>query len=521
MAKVLTEITQFGPDTDRKVRRLREFKHEGDDITHRIYQALNSTFVTPLDREDIRTLASALDDFVDGLEEVGKRLWLYRMGEPTESMRLFIRILVEQAQLLADNMPHLERPDKRAPDLQRCILELHRLENEADEILNQVLAALYEGVSEVPQLVKAIRWGEITIWLKTQPTRARTSGIRSKGSSASMPSTELLVVVLIVVLGLGFDFINGFHDTANAIATSVATRVLSPGQAVLLAAVMNVLGALSGTAVATTVGKGIIPTDIASQQLVVASLLSAITWNLVTWRLGIPSSSSHALVFSIVGAGTASAGLDAIQVSGVSKVLKGMVYSPLLGFLGAFLILLGLLWLVAKRRPRTVNYVFGKLQIASAAFMAYSHGSNDAQKTMGVISLSLASYYGWSGSEWNVPLWVILAASAAMGLGTATGGWRIVRTMGLKVVELRPIDGFAAETAAASIIEVASRLGIPVSTTHVISSAILGVGATRRASAVRWGVAGRIVTAWVVTVPICVTLGWLFYHSLHVITGVR
>jgi inorganic phosphate transporter, PiT family len=336
-----------------------------------------------------------------------------------------------------------------------------------------------------------------------------------------MPSTEFLVVVLIVVLGLGFDFINGFHDTANAIATSVATRVLSPGQAVLMAATMNVLGALSGTAVAATVGKGIIPTEVASQQLVVASLLSAITWNLVTWRLGIPSSSSHALVFSIVGAGTASAGLDAIQVSGVSKVLKGMVYSPLLGFLGAFLILLGLLWLVAKRRPRTVNYAFGKLQIASAAFMAYSHGSNDAQKTMGIISLSLASYYGWSGSEWNVPLWVILAASAAMGLGTATGGWRIVRTMGLKVVELRPIDGFAAETAAASIIEVASRLGIPVSTTHVISSAILGVGATRRASAVRWGVAGRIVTAWVVTVPICVTLGWLFYHSLHVITGVR
>jgi PiT family inorganic phosphate transporter len=237
-----------------------------------------------------------------------------------------------------------------------------------------------------------------------------------------MPSTEFLVVVLIVVLGLGFDFINGFHDTANAIATSVATRVLSPGQAVLMAATMNVLGALSGTAVAATVGKGIIPTEVASQQLVVASLLSAITWNLVTWRLGIPSSSSHALVFSIVGAGTASAGLDAIQVSGVSKVLKGMVYSPLLGFLGAFLILLGLLWLVAKRRPRTVNYAFGKLQIASAAFMAYSHGSNDAQKTMGIISLSLASYYGWSGSEWNVPLWVILAASAAMGLGTATGG---------------------------------------------------------------------------------------------------
>jgi len=334
-----------------------------------------------------------------------------------------------------------------------------------------------------------------------------------------MPSTELAVLILIVFLGLAFDFINGFHDTANSIATSVATRVLSPGQAVLLAATMNVLGALSGTAVAATIGKGIIPAEVATQLLVVASLLSAITWNLITWRLGIPSSSSHALVFSIVGAGIASAGTDVIIIDGVVKVLKGMVYSPFLGFLGAFLLLLGLLWLVAKRRPRTVNRVFGKLQIGSAAFMAYSHGSNDAQKTMGIISLALASYYGWSESEWHVPLWVVLSASAAMGLGTAMGGWRIVKTMGLKVVELRTIDGFAAETAAASIIEFASRLGIPVSTTHVISSAILGVGATRRASAVRWGIAGRIVTAWIVTVPICVIIGWLYYEALHLITG--
>jgi PiT family inorganic phosphate transporter len=221
-----------------------------------------------------------------------------------------------------------------------------------------------------------------------------------------------------------------------------------------------------------------------------------------------------------VGAGIAEAGTDVILVDGVSKVLQGMVYSPVLGFLGAFAILFGLLWLVWKWRPRVVDRVFGRLQIASAAFMAFSHGSNDAQKTMGVISLALASYHGWSGDEFTVPLWVILAAAAAMGLGTATGGWRIVRTMGLKVVELRPIDGFAAETAAATVIEFASRLGIPVSTTHVISSAIMGVGATRRASAVRWGVAGRIVSAWVVTIPVCVAFGWLFYHVLRLVTGV-
>ncbi|HKG26327.1 MAG TPA: inorganic phosphate transporter [Thermomicrobiales bacterium] len=334
-----------------------------------------------------------------------------------------------------------------------------------------------------------------------------------------MPDTELLVLLVIVALALVFDFINGFHDTANAIATSVATRVLTPGQAVLMASTLNVVGALTGTAVATTIGKGIIAPELATQQLVAAALLSAIAWNLVTWWYGIPSSSSHALVFSIVGAGVAAAGTDAIQTEGVAKVLRGMVFSPLLGFAGAFLLLFCLLWLVARRRPARVNRVFGRLQVGSAAFMAYSHGSNDAQKTMGVITLALATYHGWSGSEFDVPLWVILTSALAMGLGTAIGGWRIVRTMGLKVVELRTIDGFAAETAAATVIEVASRLGIPVSTTHVISSAIMGVGATRRASAVRWGVAGRIVTAWVVTIPVCVATGWAFYSVLHLVTG--
>jgi PiT family inorganic phosphate transporter len=194
-----------------------------------------------------------------------------------------------------------------------------------------------------------------------------------------------------------------------------------------------------------------------------------------------------------------------------------MVFSPVLGFLGAFLLLFGLLWAFARARPRLVSRLFGRLQIVSAAYMAFSHGSNDAQKTMGIITMALASYHGWSGDEWEVPLWVVLSAATAMGLGTAVGGWRIVRTMGLKVVALRPIDGFAAETAAATVIEAASRLGIPVSTTHVISSAIMGVGATRRASAVRWGVAGKIVAAWVVTIPACVLLGWLVYSALDLV----
>ena len=334
-----------------------------------------------------------------------------------------------------------------------------------------------------------------------------------------MVEPALVVLAAIVALGLAFDFVNGFHDTANAIATSVATRVLSPGQAVSMAAVLNVVGAVSGTAVATTVGRGIVPPAVATQQLVAAALIAAISWNLLTWWLAIPSSSSHALIFSIVGAGIAAAGVESIQIGGITKTLQGLVFSPLLGFLVALLLLMALLWIFARSRPLRVTRIFGRLQIVSAAYMAFSHGSNDAQKTMGVLTMALASYYGWTGDEWGVPLWVILAAAAAMGLGTAMGGWRIVRTMGLRVVELRPIDGFAAETAAATVIEVASRLGIPVSTTHVISSSILGVGSTRSLSAVRWGVAGRIVSTWVITIPACIALAWIVYSVLHLITG--
>ena len=334
-----------------------------------------------------------------------------------------------------------------------------------------------------------------------------------------MVEPALIVLAAIIALGLAFDFVNGFHDTANAIATSVATRVLSPGQAVSMAAILNVIGAVSGTAVATTVGRGIVPPAVATQQLVAAALIAAISWNLLTWWLAIPSSSSHALIFSIVGAGIAAAGVESIQIGGITKTLQGLVFSPLLGFLVALLLLMALLWIFARSRPLRVTRIFGRLQIVSAAYMAFSHGSNDAQKTMGVLTMALASYYGWTGDEWGVPLWVILAAAAAMGLGTAMGGWRIVRTMGLKVVELRPIDGFAAETAAATVIEVASRLGIPVSTTHVISSSILGVGSTRSLSAVRWGVAGRIVSTWVITIPACIALAWVTYSVLHRITG--
>jgi PiT family inorganic phosphate transporter len=323
------------------------------------------------------------------------------------------------------------------------------------------------------------------------------------------PSLDLAVLLLILLLGLVFDFINGFHDTANAIATVVATRVLSPGRAVLMAGVLNFVGALSGTAVATTVGKGIIPPELSTQALVISALAAAIVWNLVTWYFGLPSSSSHALIFSLAGAGVASAGWSAIEFNGLEKTFQGLIFSPVLGFLAAFLVMLGLLYLFAKAFPATVTRIFGRAQLLSAAYMAFSHGSNDAQKTMGVMTMAVASYLHWGGTDWQVPIWIIVGAATAMGLGTSVGGWRIIRTMGLRVVQLRPIHGFAAETAAATVIEAASRLGVPVSTTHTIGSAIMGVGATRRLSAVRWGIAGQIILGWVFTIPACFMLAWV------------
>jgi PiT family inorganic phosphate transporter len=327
--------------------------------------------------------------------------------------------------------------------------------------------------------------------------------------------TAFVILVAIIILGLLFDYVNGFHDTANAIATVVATRVLSPIQAVLMAAILNFVGALTGTAVATTVGKGIVDPGAVTQQLVISALLSAIAWDLVTWYYGIPSSSSHALVFSLVGAGWATGGLVVLGWEGIEKVLLGLVTSPTLGFIGAFATMIVMLQLFSRMHPSFVSRFFGRAQLVSSAYMAFSHGGNDAQKTMGVMTMSIAAYYGWAGEDWAVPLWVIVAAATAMALGTASGGWRIIRTMGHQIVELKPIHGFAAETAGATIIEISSRLGIPVSTTHVISSAILGVGATGNRRAVHWGVAGNIVTAWVVTIPACIVMGYAFSTALH------
>ena len=328
--------------------------------------------------------------------------------------------------------------------------------------------------------------------------------------------TAILIAVLL--LAVSFDYINGFHDTANAIATSVSTRALSPRLAIAMSATANFVGALTGTAVAKTVGSGLIEQQFEGQVVIAAALTGAIVWNLLTWRLGIPSSSSHALIGGLLGAVAAAAGFGAWKVDGiVSKVLLPLVSSPIAGFLIGLGMMVLIFNLFKRVHPKKMNDRFRRLQVVSAGFMAFSHGSNDAQKTMGVMTLALLS----AGiiDEFKVPLWVILIAASAMSLGTAAGGWRIIKTMGTKVVKLDPVHGFAAETTAASVIFGASLLGMPVSTTHVISSAIMGTGSSDRFNAIRWVVARNIGVAWVLTIPATAMTAALAYWILNPILG--
>ncbi len=323
------------------------------------------------------------------------------------------------------------------------------------------------------------------------------------------------LLLCVIVLAVIFDFINGFHDTANAIATSVSTRVLSPKVAVSMAAVLNMVGALTGTAVAKTVGAGLVEASCITQITIISALIAAIVWDILTWYLGLPTSSSHAILSGVVGAAIATAGTNVIIQKGVYKVLLGLIFSPLIGFILGFFLMLLLMWLFSRSTPSLVSNLFGRLQIISAAYMAFSHGSNDAQKTMGIITMALVSYYNLP--EFQVPLWVIILCATAMAFGTALGGWRIIKTLGIRLVHLKPINGFAAETSAATVIEIASRIGLPLSTTHVISSTIMGVGASKRLSAVKWIVGGNIILAWIITLPACSLLAWLICKVLNLI----
>jgi PiT family inorganic phosphate transporter len=309
-------------------------------------------------------------------------------------------------------------------------------------------------------------------------------------------------LVVIVAIALAFDFTNGFHDTANAVATSVSTRALTPRVAVAIAAVMNFLGAFTSTAVAKTVGGGLINTETANAHVLLAALIGAIVWNLLTWRLGLPSSSSHALIGGLIGAALAQGGANPVDWGNLwNKTIWPGLASPVIGFLLAGFVMLLILWGLRRVRPAPLNRGFRLLQIASGSFLAFAHGTNDAQKTMGVIALALFSA-GHTSSPANIPDWVIASAALAMALGTYIGGWRIMRTMGTRIFKLRPPQGFAAQTTASAVLyTVATKYGFPVSTTHVISGSVMGAGATTKVSAVRWGVAADILLAWLMTIP--------------------
>ncbi|MDA8236232.1 MAG: inorganic phosphate transporter [Clostridia bacterium] len=327
-----------------------------------------------------------------------------------------------------------------------------------------------------------------------------------------MPDIGLMMLIAVVLLALTFDYINGFHDTANAIATSVSTKALSPRIAIVIAALFNFAGAMSGTQVAKTIGKDIANPALVTKEVIIAALLAAIVWNLVTWWFGIPSSSSHALIGGIVGAVAAGNGIAVLKPEGILKIVSALLVSPLLGLAMGFLFMNLLFWVVYRWSRVKVNENSRKLQILSACAMAFSHGSNDAQKTMGIITMALFS----AGllDTFEVPLWVMMAAATAMALGTAAGGWRIIRTMGSKIVRLEPINGLAADLASSTVIYGASLMGMPVSTTHVVSSSIMGVGSAKRVRAVKWNMAQQIVTAWVITIPITATVGGLTFYII-------
>jgi PiT family inorganic phosphate transporter len=323
----------------------------------------------------------------------------------------------------------------------------------------------------------------------------------------------LLIATLVVVLAA--EFVNGWTDAPNAIATVVSTRVLSPSQAVLMAAVLNIVGTLvTGTAVAYTIGTGIVKPDLIGLPVLLAATLTVVIWSTAAWRYGIPTSESHELVAGLAGAGLAVAGPSVLLWAGWQKVLIGLGFSTILGFSLGMIVMTSLYWILRRTSPSSIRNVFSRLQILSAAFMAFSHGSNDGQKFMGIFARALV--LGGVMAQFAVPLWVMLLCGGVMGIGTAFGGWRIIRTVGFKITKLEPVNGFAAESSGAIAILLASRFGIPLSTTHCIGTAIMGVGATKRFSAVRWGVARNIVMTWVITFPVCAALGWIVASLLKI-----
>ncbi len=321
---------------------------------------------------------------------------------------------------------------------------------------------------------------------------------------------SLWVLIVVVVLALGFGIVNGFNDAANAVAASIGSRAITPRNAILLAAVFNMAGAASGTAVAKTIGKGILIPEAISFQTVIAALAAVIIWTTFATYRGLPVSLTHGFIAAMAAAGMAAAGSEAVNWGKLRTVASAVITAPVLGFIGGFIFMLLVLWLFRRWIPTKVQNLFSRLQWLTTAFLAYSHGKNDGQMPIGIITMAFVLYTGNTGTWDSIPWWIIVISALSISTGTAVGGWRVIKTLGMRVTTLRPVQGFVSDFSAAAVIEGASHLGIPVSTTHCASSAIMGVGATRRKSAVRWGVASDILAAWVITFPVCGGLGYAF-----------
>jgi len=333
-----------------------------------------------------------------------------------------------------------------------------------------------------------------------------------------MPDESLGILIFIIVLSIGFAVVNGFNDAANAVAASIGSRALSPQKAIILAAVCNLAGAVTGLAVARTIGKGILLPEAVSFVTMIAALGSVVIWGSIATRLGLPVSITHSFISALAAAGVAVVGIEAIQWHILQRVAMSVVAAPVLGFIGGFTLMVALLWTFRRSAPSRMRIIFSRLQWLTTAFLAYSHGKNDGQMPIGVITMALVVYTGEIGLWDNIPIWVVALSALSISSGTAFGGWRVIKTLGIKITKLTPVDGFVADFAAAAVIEGASILGIPVSTTHCASSSVMGIGATKRLSAVRWGIAGNIVMAWILTFPICGGLGYLFALLLRLFT---
>jgi PiT family inorganic phosphate transporter len=418
-------------------------ENDADIIAHEVLEAIRRSFITPFDRSDIQTLIQSMDDAIDRMNGTVKMVRLYEVTAFEPNMQAIGKVVVEAALLLAEAVPLLERPGA--------------------------------NVARLTELTEKI--------------------VEAEGRSDDLYDVGLIGVALL------FDFLNGLHDAANSIATVVSTRVLSPQVAVAWAAFFNFIAFLFfGLHVANTIGTGIVDAGIVDASVIFAALVGAISWNVITWLLGIPSSSSHALIGGLLGAGITKAGIGSVVWSGVIKTTLGIFMAPILGMGVALALMILVAWLFRRLNASRSDRIFRRTQLFTAALYSLGHGGNDAQKTMGIIAVLLYSQGLLQGS-FHVPFWVVLSCQAAMGLGTLMGGWRIVHTMGSRITRLTPHQGVCAELGGSIMLFGATWLGIPVSTTHTITGSIMGVGAARRASAVRWGVAGNIIIAWFITLP--------------------